>query len=199
MLSRIIAFTLLISMSAFAADECDPLTVDQNVIRDLSNVASRMKTECPNSIHVGNFCAAVESQAIELEPKHDSVMYQYQTLIYDASCVESGDSEVSIKAKVQNFWNRYHDALLCKPVNFVPQNGNILKLAVSRQSDPFIDDSIRNWGVGLNHVDVADKSTVLDYIERKKKEAGSNSNLVRTYQRYYDRFRTAGAKHKREL
>ena len=199
MLSRIFAFSLLMSVPAIAADDCTQTTIDQSVIKNLTRVSNKLRVDCPNQIHVGNFCAAVESQAIELEPKHDSVMYQYQTLVYNASCVEAGDSESVIKAKVQNFWNKYHDTLLCKPVNFVPQNGSILKLAVSRQAEPFIDDSIRNWAVSLNHVDKVDQGTVLDYIDMKKRDAGSNANLVKIYQRYYDRFRAAGAKHKREL
>ena len=199
MLSRIIAFTLLISMSAFAADECDPVTVDQGVISDLSEVAKRMKTTCPNQLDVAGFCTAVETKVLENNPTHANITYLYQSMIYSASCIEASDSDVTIKAKVQNFWNTYHSKLSCNTSNFSPRDGNILKLAIARQSGSFINDAITTWGVGLNHVDKVDSATVLDYIEKRKLQTGTASSFGKTLQRYYDKFRAAGAKHSREL
>jgi protein tyrosine phosphatase len=199
MLSRILLVTLMMSMNAFAADDCSPTVIDPNVLKDLSGVASKMKTECPHQLNVSDFCAAVASQAPEISPINDSVIYRYQNQIFAAACVVSGDSDETIKAKVQNYWNNFHDRLACNQFNFTPQNGNILKLAIARKSDPFIDDVVTTWKVNLNHVDGVDQKTVLDYIEAKKIEAGSNASLVRIFQKYYDKFRNAGAKHSREL
>lgn len=198
MLSRIFAFTLLVSIPAFA-DDCDPQVVDPGVIRDLGRVASRMKTTCPNQLDVPGFCAAVESKIMENQPAHPSVTYRYQSMIYSASCIEASDSDETIKAKVQNFWNTYHSRLTCNTINFNPRNGNILKLAVARQSASFINDAVSTWNVGLNHVDAVDNGTVLDYIEQRKNQAGTASAFGKTLQRYYDKFRAAGAKHSREL
>ena len=199
MLSRIFAITLLMSVSAFAADECAPTVVDPQVISDLANVSSRLNQECPNQLNVPDFCAAVSNPLTELHPSHPSIRYQYQSMVFQAACITPSDTEITIKSKVQNFWNRYHDALACSQTDFNPNNGNILKLAVSRQSNRFIDDAISKWNVGLNHVDSVDNQTVLDYIEMRKRQAGASSTFARTLQRYYDRFRLAGAKHQREL
>jgi hypothetical protein len=199
MLSRILLVTLMMSMNAFAADDCSPTVIDPNVLKDLSGVASKMKTECPHQLNVANLCAAVSEQTVELHPSHDSVMYRYQNQIYEAACILPSDDEAIIKSKIQNFWNKYHDGILCNQVNFIPANGNILKLAIARKSDPFIDDVLSAWKVGLNHVDSVDQLTVLDYIQSKINEAGANANLAKIYQRYYDKFKAAGAKHKRDL
>lgn len=197
MLSRIIAFTLLISTSAFAADDCAPSVISPSIISNLVGVSERLNTTCPNELNIASFCGAVEAQVLENNPTRDDVLYRYQTMIYAASCVEASDSEEAVRLKVQNFWNRYHDRLSCNTLNFNPRNGNILKLAVARQADSFIDDTISSWRVGLNHVDTVDNGTVLDYIEQRKAQAGPT--FARTLQRYYDRFKAAGAKHRREL
>jgi hypothetical protein len=199
MLTRIFAFSLLISFSAFAADDCDPAVIAPGVISSLVSVSEKLKTQCPNEINVANFCSAIEAQTLEMEPTHPSVMYRYQNLVFAASCVLTSDSETIVKAKVQNFWNRYHNVLNCNHFNFNPKNGSVLKLAVARQAEPFIEDALSSWKVGLNHVDQADQLTVLDYIENRKKDAGASSSFSKTLQRYYERFRAAGAKHKREL
>ena len=199
MLSRIFAITLLMSVSAFAADECAPTVVDPQVISDLANVSSRLNQECPNQLNAVAFCSAVESKLTETQPIHSSVRYRYQNLIYTAACIVSGDSNETIRAKIQNFWNRFHGEMTCNQYNFNPRNGSVLKLAVIRQSNRFIDDALSNWRIGLNHVDETDHLTVLDYIELRKAQAGPTSPMAVTYQRYYDRFRSAGAKHSREL
>lgn len=199
MLSRFIAFTLLMSVSAFAADDCSQTAIDQGVIRNLTRVSSRLNVECPNQLNAQDFCSSVEGQTIETEPMHDSILYTYQTQIYRASCIEASDDEATIRAKIQNFWNRYHDSLTCNQFNFNPRNGSILKLAVARKSDPFINHAVSVWRVDLNHVDTVDQMTVLDYIAARRSEAAPGSTLYRTLDQYYKTFRDAGAKLKREL
>lgn len=151
------------------------------------------------TLHVQNFCSAVQHEVPELEPKHDSVAYQYETLLYDAAGVVRSDSEAAIATKVRAFFDRHGREVTCDFVNFTPRFGNILKLAVIRQTDSFVYRALDQWKIGINQVDRADGETVLDYIVRKRTEAGSNQVLVRIYQKYYDRFRAAGAKLRSEL
>jgi hypothetical protein len=156
-------------------------------------------SDAEKPLNAANLCAAIESQAIELEPQHALIAYQYETLIFEYSGVEATDTVVEINEKVRQKLDVAMPLLLCKPVNFVPQNGNILKLAVSRQVDSFIVSTLNDWKIDLNQIDETDDSTVLDYIKQKISDAGANANLARIYTRYYDRFRASGAKHAVEL
>ncbi len=197
MLRRFIAFGLLISIPVFAADDCDPQVIDQNVIRDLQQVSSRINLECPNQVNVTQLCNAVADQIAETNSSSNN-KYSYQTKIYQAACVENGDSAEIVQAKVQNFWNRYHSQLNCTQLGFTINNGHILKLAVEKNSRDFINDAIRKWKVSLNHVDSADQRTVLDYIEQELNNSKGTA-LEPTLQRYFNLFRSNGAKFKREL
>ena len=149
------------------------------------------------SIH--GLCVAVSSQAGSVDPVHSSSMFLYQTIILREAGVISTDTREEIASKVRVWFNANAHRLLCSSFNFLPRNGNILKLAISSQSDSFIDDALRWWRVDLNNVDAVDGGTVLDYIDQMRAEAGSNASLNRIYTRYYDRFRAAGALHAREL
>lgn len=165
----------------------------------LALAAAIQREASPRELRAENLCAAVESQAIELQPRHPDVVYQFQTLLYDAARVRPGDASPVAATKVGALFARRMPDFLCTPVNFVPQGGNILKLAVSRQADAFIDDALLVWRIDLNQVDRADGGTLLDYVRIKVRNAGSNASLAGVYQRYYDRFRKAGAKHAAEL
>lgn len=197
MLSRIIAFTLLVSLPAMAADDCTPTPVDAGVLRDLTSVSSRLNVECPHQLDVGSLCNAVSDQLQE-QNSSAGTRYRYQTMIYQASCIESGDSVDVIKAKIQNFWNKYHDQLACNSLSFSIKNGNILKLAIEMNSRNFINDSVRRWGVNLNHIDSTDHQTVLDYIEAQLR-ATRGTPREQALQSYFDIFRKNGAKLSREL
>jgi hypothetical protein len=146
-----------------------------------------------------DLCAAVISQSGEGAPFHSSIMYIYQTIIMTEAGVLSTDTREEVARKVRVWFNANSPRLLCNHFNFPLYNGNILKLAISSQSDSFIDDAIRRWRVDLNNVDAVDGETVLDYIVQMRVDAGSNASLNRMYTRYYDRFRAAGALHAREL
>lgn len=192
---RVIAFGLLISLSG-VADDCDPTVVDPGVLKDLGKVAAKMNTECPNQVDVADLCQFVAEKVTETSPGAKT-SYVYQSKIYKAACVEAGDSPKVIQAKVQNFWNRYHDKLVCSALNSTVQNGHILKLAVDRSSTEFINDTVRRWRVNLNHVD-SDKKTVLDFIDEERKKAAGTQRLS-TLDRYYQIFRTNGAKYSSEI
>ncbi len=146
-----------------------------------------------------DLCAAVNSQSGEGASFHSSIMYIYQTIIMTEAGVLSTDTREEVARKVRIWFNANSARLLCNNFNFVPRNGNILKQAISSQSDSFIDDALRWWRVDLNNVDAVDGGTVLDYIVQRRVDAGSNASLNRMYTRYYDRFRAAGALHAREL
>lgn len=145
----------------------------------------------------GSFCTAVDSKEIELRSTHETVLYQYQTMVYDAAGVVPSDSPEIAYEKSRVFINANAPSLLCNMVNFNPRNGNMLKLAVARQFDEFIWDALTNWRVDPNQIDATDGKTVLDYITDRRASAGPT--YARTLDRYYARFRAAGARHAREL
>lgn len=195
MLSRIFAFTLLVSIPAFA-DDCQDIPVSPEVVGQLEGVSKRLNMECPNQVNVSELCTAVGDQLAEtLNPANK---YVYQTKIYKAACVEPTDTPEVMRMKVQNFWNKYHSGLNCSQLGFSVRNGHILKLAVEKNSRDFINDAIRKWKISLNHVDPADQKTVLDYISSELDRAKGTS-MEPVIQRYFTLFRSNGAKYQREL
>lgn len=164
-----------------------------------SGFALFAQASTPSPALVRNLCAAVSAQSEVLDPVHSAIMYQYENLIAVEAGVRPSDTRTEFNEKMRNWVNRNMQILLCDGFNFSPQRGNILKIAISSSSDSFVDDAVRVWGVNLNQVDQVDHLTVLDYIEERRVNAGNNINLIRIYTRYYDRFRSAGARHAREL
>lgn len=148
---------------------------------------------------VGNLCAGVENQTEELEPTHSLVFHTYQERAAQAAGVIAGDDEATFNSKIGRWFNANMPRLLCNRQNFTIRNGNILKFAIARQSEPFITDVLGSWNVNLNQIDDTDGRTVLDYIDQRRREAGGNNNLIGIYTRYYDMFRAAGARHAAEL
>lgn len=144
-------------------------------------------------------CAGVATQTLEIEPRHDTVLYMYQSELYDAAGVVQSDSEAVLNAKVRKLLNERMPELLCNQVDFIPANGNILKLAVARQNDDFIFHVLNDWKPDLNQVDAADGRTVLDYIAWQRDRYAPEQSAHRVYQRMYDKFRKAGAKTRAEL
>jgi hypothetical protein len=144
-----------------------------------------------------SFCTALDSKALENMPTHDTVLYQYQTMLYEAAGVTPQDSPEVAYERTKVFLNTNAASLVCNIVNFNPRNGNIYKLAVACQADGFINDALDNWHVDLNQVDATDGKTVLDYITDRRATAGPT--FARILDRYYARFRAAGARHASEL
>ena len=145
----------------------------------------------------GSFCTAVDSKEMEPRPTHDTVVYQYQTMLYEAAGVTPQYSTEVAYERTRAFLDANAGSLVCNMVNFNPRNGNVYKLAVARQADGFIDDALDNWHVDLNQVDATDRKTVLDYITDRRATAGPT--YARILDRYYARFRAAGARHASEL
>lgn len=197
MLSRIVAFSLLISIPVFAADDCDPQVIDKNVVDDLAQVSKRMNMECPNQVNVAELCMFVAENNRETDASIGTT-FAYQSRIFKAACVDPhADSSDVIQAKMQNFWNRYHDKLICNVSNSIVRDGNILKLAVDRSSTDFINDSVRRWKVNLNHID-ADNKTVLDFIDEERTRSAGTPRVA-VLNRYFTIFRSNGAKFRREI
>lgn len=147
---------------------------------------------------ITNLCAAVANPMTELDPYHASILWGYQSYIFHWAGVITTDNESQVSAKIRRFFDGTRSRLVCNQANFNPRNGNIFKLAIARQSKRFIDDVVR-WGVDLNQVDVVDGRTVLDYIRDRRAAVGEGSSFGQTLGRYYNKFRTAGAKHASEL
>ena len=148
---------------------------------------------------VQNFCASVANPMAEINPKHLNDRYRFQTMLNEASGAMSSDMQELVNLKIRTFLNNRMPSLLCSQNDFNPNNGNVLKLAVSRQSNRFIDYVLEQWKPDLNQIDAVDGRTVLDYIEFRKAEAGATSTFARTLDRYYKRFRAVGARHAAEL
>ena len=163
----------------------------------LSLSALPAQAQQPGTLDYGSFCTAIDSKALETHPIHDTILYQHQTMVYEAAGVLAGDSPEVAYEKARRLLDANAPSLTCNLVNFNPRNGNVYKLAVARQADEFINDALNDWHVDLNQIDATDGKTVLDYISDRRATAGPT--FARTLDRYYTRFRAAGARHAREL
>ncbi|QEC42658.1 hypothetical protein [Pseudobacter ginsenosidimutans] len=147
-------------------------------------------------------CALVDSRVElskeEKEKYNHQLVYRFEEKIYKLANVEIGkDSAGMIRSKVQQFWIQNEEHLTCDALSFNVAKGSIIKFAISRMFDDFIEDIIE-WGVALNKVDTSDNRTVLDYIADEQSKSKGTA-LEPVYIRYYKQFRTAGAKHRKEL
>lgn len=135
--------------------------------------------------------------SLQSEDSTGRYTYKYQRALYDAGCGKEGDSEAVLMAKMRRVWTRHEADLKCNSPKFELVDGHILKHVVNENFEEFIDDAI-DIKLPLNRIDPADGRTLLDYIEHKvQKNAGRT--IEKLYQRYYDKFRAAGARHRREL
>lgn len=148
---------------------------------------------------IANFCTTVSSPLPEMHPAYPRQLYRYEQIVATWAHVQPTDPLPEIDRKIGQFLNANLARLLCNQVNFNPRNGNILKLAVARQSNRFISDILDRWRPNLNQVDAVDGKTVLDYIVDRRAQMGPTSSYGRTLTGYYNRFRAAGARHASEL
>lgn len=151
---------------------------------------------------LNTLCALVDTR-MELSDEEKAkykhqVVYKFEEKIYKLAKVEIGkDSATVVRSKVQQFWIKNEEYLTCDALSFNVQKGSIIKFAISRNFDDFINDIIK-WGVPLNKIDNSDNRTVLDYIaDEQARSKGSAFEPV--YTKYYQQLRTAGAKHRKEL
>lgn len=201
MSKRKFAYLLLVVMTSNSyagpkSIDCDEVTEVERKAADLVRVAARSR-ECPSMDGLSQICSIVEAQ----DPEKDSNTgntYAYQTYIQQAACADpKRDSEEEVKKKIRGLWNKFKDELICDVPSFTAPKGNLIKYAIQRRFEDFIDDVI-DWGVDLNRIDPLDKRTVLDYVDyelERKKGSAVESEL----KRYKENLRKAGAKYAREL
>ncbi len=147
-------------------------------------------------VNLDGLCTCI-STAMEEDNDHPN-FYKYQTKILSEAHVISTDNKEEIKKKVQDFWKKNENLLFCDSLDFNVPNGSIVKLAVARRFEDFIDDVTETWNVDLNKIDASDNKTVLDYV-KSEIELRKGSLHEPVLKRYYKKLRDAGAKHKSEL
>ena len=128
-----------------------------------------------------NFCTLVENQDIG-----------YKEKLLQMSCVDIiKDSPETIKAKVQCMWKKYYAEFGCDNTGFLVPQGNILKYAVNKEFELFIDGVVEDFGLDINIKDPADGKTLLDFVldevKRYKKSPYQDKSIE--LQRIYDHFK----------
>ncbi len=101
-----------------------------------------------------NFCTRVENRDI-----------RYKQDLIERSCVDlTKDSPETIKAKLQCMWKKYYAEFGCDDSGFLVPQGNILKYAVNKEFELFIDGVVEDFGLDINLKDPADGNTLLDFV-----------------------------------
>lgn len=99
---------------------------------------------------------------------------------------------------MQRWWSRYQHLLNCNQLGSSVKNGNILRLALEKGANEFINDATRRWRLDLNAVDQHDGATALDYVDRElSKSRGTTSEAI--WQRHKNLLIQHGAKPARDL
>lgn len=143
-----------------------------------------------------SLCGFIDSQVTEPEGSID--FYSYQRKAYDVGKVTLRDSATSTRKKVQHLFVLNQSIMDCDALSFSVSNGSMLKLAVARKFDDFIQEAVVDWRVPLNRVDQSDGRTVLDFINDELARA-SGTPLEGKLRYYQQTFRAAGARTAREL
>lgn len=146
-----------------------------------------------------NLCTIVSGRMVDKSIDGD-YKYLYQRRIYEAAKVDkSRESKEAAAKKIADMWGVCEklNLLNCNSTQFDVMDGNLLKYAVSYRFTEFIDDAIR-WGLPLNKIDYTDNRTLLYYVDYHAVKNKGNA-LEELFQVYYDKLRSAGAKHRTEL
>ncbi|MDH7976045.1 hypothetical protein QH494_28030 [Sphingomonas sp. AR_OL41] len=151
------------------------------------------------TLDVPELCAEIANPLTELKPRQPDILFSFESELADAAHVAPTDTSAQMYAKINQLIAKNMSRLTCSQLGFLPNNGNILKLAVARQSNSFIRYALQKWKIDVNQVDAADGKTVLDYIVDRRAAYGPESGFARTLGRYYNDFRAAGGKHRAEL
>ena len=156
---------------------------------------SKCKPTMPNP---NQFCGYVGSQNTYkgIDSNFD---YTFQEVMYNSACADiESMSDKEVNQKLRIWWDLYKDKLVCDSLQFNVSNGSVFKYAISSKVNSFIDDAIYAK-LDLNFVDKADDRTVLDYTRDEIKKHSETSETRKVLERYYQKLRNAGAKHKSEL
>ena len=143
-------------------------------------------------------CNAVNDQTEETFPEFSHNGYNYRTRLFAHALVDiRRDPAGHLAKKIQNFWLQNDEQLTCNSLGFSVRGGSVLKLALARDSNHFLDDVVRRWGIWLNHRDFTGE-TLLDfaYSEMARSAGTPNENIMRRYAKLFERF---GAKRAAQL
>ena len=133
--------------------------------------------------------------------------YVYRTRLFRAAGVDPArDDPATIRTKMQTYWNRHREALICNVPNSVVRDGSILKLAVDSSSSEFLTDVVRRWQLDLNQIDYdtihnevdPGGETVLDFVDRQLERAAGSPREA-TLRRYRNWLVGGGARRARDL
>lgn len=145
---------------------------------------------------IKNICFFVGSRMRDSSP-NPRYTYMYQKKFYEAACVGESDSEEVAAEKIRALWKSIRPAMTCTNTHFDVDQGSILKYAISKNFEDFIDEVIR-WKIDLNEVDNSDQRTLLDYVKYHM-DRNKGNELESKFKMYYIKLRGAGAKHKEEI
>lgn len=203
MLIYLLSFLLLIT--PVFAKKTKPPVVKENcdtegaVVNHSKNVTAVMQklNLCPNYENLKSLCALVGEQSEDPDSNSPN-LYLYQTKVFEGACVNiEKDNKEVVKKKIQALWAKFEDKLICDSPLFNSPQGSVIKYAVSRKFEPFLEDVVQ-WGVNLNRIDPIDQQTVLDYVKNEMVRVKGTSMEVKM-KAYYQILRNGGAKHKAEL
>ena len=141
---------------------------------------------------VNNLCFAVAEQVRESEGSAGTP-FVYQAILYTAAGIQASDQPETIRASMQQFWVRNQDRLYCNELNSALRETHLLRLAIDRNANEFLNDVVRRWRVDLNHIDRRSGGTVLDFVDveiRKATGTPREGSLLR----YRKMLESAGAR-----
>ena len=164
---------------AVVEDHCDPVPVGTGVISGVNGFSD------PTQI-----CNAVNDQIEETYPESAQNGYNYRTRLFAHARVDvRRDPAGHIAKKMQNLWLLNDAKLTCNLLGFSVKGGSLLKLALVRDSNHFLDDVVRRWNIWLNHRDFTGQ-TLLDftYSEMARSAGTPNENIMRRYAQLFERF-----------
>jgi hypothetical protein len=112
------------------------------------------------------------------------------------------DSDIVIKQKIQQWWNRYHDDCECELVSVSDKKINILKKAAQVLSTGFFYFVIDENDLDINFIDQEDGRTLLDYVKEeigKKEMDGPDHPSTKASKKIFEMLRKNGALYASEL
>jgi hypothetical protein len=124
--------------------------------------------------------------------------YDFEARMWARAGVMPSDTPEQVRDKMQRYWLTDRSNMGCTQLGFSIKEGNVMKLAIERNSKHVVNDFIRRWNLDMNFIDPADGKTVLDYTEAELVK-NRGTPIEPTLQRYRDLLVRTGAKHASEL
>lgn len=156
----------------------------------------KVRQEVANAKSIGDWlCGAVgDGEETDFDSEN---LYVHQDIILSLADVREGDSEQQIRQKVAAAWSEKVSRVYCE--NFDFKGGSLIRYAIHKRSDAFVDDVLKVWRVSpayLNERDPKDGRTVLDYVADEIASTSWSWPIIRKkLHSYADQLVAAGAKH----